>query len=244
MQSGPHGGESEARVVEQKRLTKGRAALCGAFRPGASFSNGAAWMYVTWFAIVAIGFSSGSPAGIAKLSDLWKSWRDRGMQRVLIAVARPFTDAQSPRRGPGSAEVHAGGGFQTPTIDQSLEWKSAFNPKIRRWTPRGVRTQSANGRTIVDRNCGSRRRERRSATADVREEVEHRCELSRMKMIAFVSDRPAQISGSTRIKKQLYVIRRWGRAQQLSKIGNRRWRVRVAPDRANRVAATDPSPRR
>src|SRR6266850_2844333 len=137
----------------------------------------------------------------------------------------------------------------TPTIDQSLEWKSAFNPKI---SPDGKRVvyevQSANWEdNSFDRNLWIAD----IASGEVRQLTSAKKSSTGAdwspdgKWIAFVSDRPAQISGSTADKKQLYVISaNGGEAQQLSKsetdVGGFEW----APDsRRIAFAATDPEPK-
>ena len=146
-------------------------------------------------------------------------------------------EAPKPAQGPVS---------RTPTIDQSLEMKSAFNPKI---SPDGRRVvyelQSANWEdNSFDRNLWIAD----IASGEVRQLTSAKKSSTGAdwspdgKWIAFVSDRPAQISGSTADKKQLYVISAdGGEAQQLSKsetdVGGFEW----APD-SRRIAftATDP----
>src|SRR5712691_10030360 len=173
------------------------------------------------------------------------------MRKVcLIAVAIAVCGGAGIRAGaqetPKAAQAAAS---KTPTIDQSLEMKSAFNPKI---SPDGRRVvyelQSANWEdNSFDRNLwladiasGEARQltsaKKSSTGADWSPDG---------KWIAFLSDRPAQISGSTPDKKQLYVISTdGGEAQQLSKsetdIAGFQW----APD-SQRIAfaAADPEPK-
>jgi dipeptidyl aminopeptidase/acylaminoacyl peptidase len=138
---------------------------------------------------------------------------------------------------------------RTPTIDQSLEMKSAFNPKI---SPDGRRVvyelQSANWEdNSFDRNLWIAD----IASGDLRQLTSAKKSSTGAdwspdgKWIAFLSDRPAQISGSTADKKQLYVISAdGGEAQQLSKsetdVGGFAW----APDsRRIAFAAADPEPK-
>jgi len=138
---------------------------------------------------------------------------------------------------------------KTPTIDQSLEWKSAFSPKI---SPDGRRVvyelQSANWEdNSFDRNLWMAD----IASGEVRQLTSAKKSSTGAdwspdgKWIAFLSDRPAQISGSTADKKQLYVISAdGGEAQQLSKsetdIAGFEW----APDsRRIAFAAADPEPK-
>jgi dipeptidyl aminopeptidase/acylaminoacyl peptidase len=138
---------------------------------------------------------------------------------------------------------------KTPTIDQSLEMKSAFNPRI---SPDGLRVvyevQSTNWEdNSFDRNLW---------IADVASGETRQLTSSKKsstgagwspdgKWIAFLSDRPAQISGSPADKKQLYVISAdGGEAQQLTKsetdVGAFEW----APDsRRLAFAASDPEPK-
>ena len=173
------------------------------------------------------------------------------MRKVcLIAVALVASGWAGVRaeaqEAPKSAQVVAS---KTPTIDQSLEMKSAFNPKI---SPDGRRVvyevQSANWEDnsfdrnlwIADIASGELRQltsaKKSSTGADWSPDG---------KWIAFISDRPAQISGSTADKKQLYVISAdGGEAQQLSKsetdVGGFEW----APDsRHIAFAAADPEPK-
>src|SRR5262249_11337064 len=110
----------------------------------------------------------------------------------------------------------------TPTIDQSLEMKSAFNPRI---SPDGLRVVyelvSTNWEDnsfdrnlwIVDVAGGEARplttAKKSSTNADWSPDG---------KWIAFLSDRPAQLTGSPAEKRQLYVIAAdGGEAQQVTK---------------------------
>ena len=149
----------------------------------------------------------------------------------------------------GQAGMPAPQKSATPTIDQSLEMKSAFNPKI---SPDGRRVvyelQSANWEdNSFDRNLWIAD----IASGEVRQLTSAKKSSTGAdwspdgKWIAFVSDRPAQISGSTADKKQLYVISAdGGEARQLSKsetdVGGFEW----APD-SRRIAfvAADPEPK-
>src|SRR6267378_2831002 len=138
---------------------------------------------------------------------------------------------------------------KTPTIDQSLEWKSAFNPKI---SPGGKRVvyelQSANWEdNSFDRNLWIAD----MASGEVRQLTSAKKSSTGAdwspdgKWIAFLSDRPAQISGSTADKKQLYVISAdGGEAQQLTKAENDIGSFDWAPDsRRIAFAAPDPEPK-
>src|SRR3989475_12969971 len=100
--------------------------------------------------------------------------------------------------------------FKTPTIDQSLEWKSAFNPKI---SPDGKRVvyevQKANWEdNAFDRNLW---------IVDVATGESHPLTSAKKsstnaawspdgKWIAFLSDRPGPIKDTPEDKKPLYVI--------------------------------------
>jgi dipeptidyl aminopeptidase/acylaminoacyl peptidase len=111
---------------------------------------------------------------------------------------------------------------KTPTIDQSLEWKSVFNPKI---SPDGKRVVYEVQKTNWEENAF----ERSLWIADVATGESHALTSAKKsstnaawspdgKWIAFLSDRPAQLSGSPADKKQLYVISAdGGEAQQLTK---------------------------
>ena len=173
------------------------------------------------------------------------------MRKVcLIAVALVASGWAGIRAGaqeaPKAAQAVAS---KTPTIDQSLEMKSAFNPRI---SPDGRRVvyevQSTNWEeNSFDRNLWIAD----IASGEVRQLTSAKKSSTGAdwspdgKWIAFISDRPAQISGSTADKKQLYVISAdGGEAQQLSKsetdVGGFEW----APDsRHIAFAAADSEPK-
>ena len=173
------------------------------------------------------------------------------MRKVcLIAVALVASGGAGIRAGAQEApKATVAAASKTPTIDQSLEMKSAFNPKI---SPDGRRVvyevQSANWEdNSFDRNLWIAD----IASGEVRQLTSAKKSSTGAdwspdgKWIAFISDRPAQISGSTADKKQLYVISAdGGEAQQLSKsetdVGGFEW----APDsRRIAFAAADPEPK-
>ena len=173
------------------------------------------------------------------------------MRKVcLIAVALVASGWAGIRAGAQEApKATVAAASKTPTIDQSLEMKSAFNPKI---SPDGRRVvyevQSANWEdNSFDRNLWIAD----IASGEVRQLTSAKKSSTGAdwspdgKWIAFISDRPAQISGSTADKKQLYVISAdGGEAQQLSKsesdVGGFEW----APDsRRIAFAAADPEPK-
>jgi dipeptidyl aminopeptidase/acylaminoacyl peptidase len=111
----------------------------------------------------------------------------------------------------------------TPTIDQSLEMKSAFSPEI---SPDGKRVVYEVSRTNWEDNAF----ERDLWIADTATGEGHQLTASKKsstnaawspdgKWIAFLSDRPGQISGSPDGKKQIYMISAdGGEARQLTKV--------------------------
>jgi dipeptidyl aminopeptidase/acylaminoacyl peptidase len=135
---------------------------------------------------------------------------------------------------------------KTPTIDQSLEWKSVFNPKI---SPDGKCVVYEVQRTNWEENAF----ERDLWIAEIATGESHALTSSKKsstsaawspdgKWIAFLSDRPGQIKDTPEGKKQLYVISTdGGEAQQLTKtesdIGGFDW----APD-SRRIAFAVPDP--
>jgi len=137
----------------------------------------------------------------------------------------------------------------TPTIDQSLEWKAAFNPKI---SPDGKRVvyevQKANWEEnaferdlwIADTAAGESH-----ALTSAKKSSTNAAWSPDGKWIAFLSDRPGQITGTPEGKKQLYVISAdGGEAQQLTKVDNDVNTLDWAPD-SRRIAfsMSDPDPK-
>ena len=134
----------------------------------------------------------------------------------------------------------------TPTIDQSLEWKSAFNPKI---SPDGKRAAYEVQKANWEENAF----ERNLWIVDVATGESHALTSAKKsstnaawspdgKWIAFLSDRPGQIKDTPEGKKQLYVISPdGGEAQQLTKVENDVNAFDWAPD-SQRIAfsITDP----
>ena len=137
----------------------------------------------------------------------------------------------------------------TPTIDQSIEWKNAFSPKL---SPDGKRVvyevQKANWEeNAFDRNLW---------IADIATGESHALTSAKKtstnaawspdgKRIAFLSDRPGQIKDTPEGKKQLYVISAdGGEAQQITKTENDVNAFDWAPD-SGRIAfsMSDPEPK-
>src|SRR3989440_977361 len=137
----------------------------------------------------------------------------------------------------------------TPTIDQSLEWKAAFNPKI---SPDGKRVVYEVQKANWEENAF----ERNLWIADTAAGESHALTSAKKsstnaawspdgKWIAFLSDRPGQITGTPEGKKQLYVISAdGGEAQQLTKVDNDVNAFDWAPD-SRRIAfsMSDPDPK-
>jgi dipeptidyl aminopeptidase/acylaminoacyl peptidase len=137
----------------------------------------------------------------------------------------------------------------TPTIDQSLEWKSAYNPKI---SPDGKRVVHEVQKANWEENAF----ERNLWIVDVATGESHALTSAKKsstnaswspdgKWIAFLSDRPGQIKDTPEGKKQLYVISAdGGEAQQLTKTENDVNALDWAPD-SKRIAFStiDPDPK-
>ena len=111
----------------------------------------------------------------------------------------------------------------TPTIDQSLEMQGAFNPEI---SPDGKRVVYEVSRTNWDDNAFERDLwivateggEGHQLTASKKSSTNAAWSPD-SKWIAFLSDRPGQISGTPEGKKQVYIIAAdGGEARQLTKV--------------------------
>jgi dipeptidyl aminopeptidase/acylaminoacyl peptidase len=137
----------------------------------------------------------------------------------------------------------------TPTIDQSLELKGAFSPEI---SPDGKRVVYEVSRT----NWADNAFERDLWIADAATGEGHQLTASKKsstnaawspdgKWIAFLSDRPGQISGTPEDKKQIYLIAAdGGEARQLTKVETGVNNLAWSPD-AKTIAfsAEDPEPK-
>ncbi len=122
-----------------------------------------------------------------------------------------------------TAPATAGSASTAPTIDQSLEMKGAFSPEI---SPDGTRVVYEVSRTNWEDNAF----ERDLWIADTTTGEGHQLTASKKsstnaawspdgKWIAFLSDRPGQISGTPEGKKQIYMIAAdGGEARQITKV--------------------------
>jgi len=137
----------------------------------------------------------------------------------------------------------------TPSIDQSLEWKVVFNPKI---SPDGKRVVYEVQKTNWEENAFERNlwivdaaTSDSQALTSAKKSSTNAAWSPDGKWIAFLSDRPAQIKETPEGKKQLYVISAYGgEAQQLTKTENDVNRFEWAPD-SQRIAfsTSDPDPK-
>src|SRR5271154_6570296 len=168
-------------------------------------------------------------------------WAAVFVTMICVVSARVF--AQQPV--PAATSSSSG----TPTIDQSLEMKGAFSPEI---SPDGKRVVYEVSRTNWEDNAF----ERDLWIVDTATGEGHQLTASKKsstnaawspdgKWIAFLSDRPGQISGSPEGKKQIYVIAAdGGEARQLTKVETGVNNLAWSPD-SKRVAfsAEDPEPK-
>ena len=136
-----------------------------------------------------------------------------GFSSAAQEAAKPAAATEAAKSKPES---------KTPAIDQSLEWITAFNPKI---SPDGKRVIYEVQKANWEENAF----ERNLWIADVASGESHPLTSAKKsstdaewspdgKWIAFLSDRPGQLTGSPEGKKQLYVISAdGGEAQQITK---------------------------
>ena len=144
---------------------------------------------------------------LAGLAMAWSS---------VFAVSGLGQEAAKPAQSPAST---------VPTIDQSLEWQSAFNPKI---SPDGKRVVYEVQKTNWEENAF----ERNLWIGEIASGETHALTTAKKssanpewspdgKWIAFLSDRPGQIAGTPESKNQIYVIStEGGEAQQITKAEN------------------------
>ncbi len=149
----------------------------------------------------------------------------------VFAVSAPAQETAKPAQAVAST---------VPTIDQSLEWQSAFNPKI---SPDGRRVVYEVQKTNWEENGF----ERNLWIGEIASGETHALTTAKKsstnpawspdgRWIAFLSDRPGQIAGSAEGKKQLYVISAdGGEAQQVTKVENDVNDFEWAPD-SKRIA--------
>jgi dipeptidyl aminopeptidase/acylaminoacyl peptidase len=165
--------------------------------------------------------------------SLMAFWAACGGVFAVLAAQEPA------KKAPGPSST-------VPTIDQSLEWQSAFNPRI---SPDGKRVVYEVQKTNWEENAF----ERNLWIGEVASGETHTLTTAKKsstdpewspdgKWIAFLSDRPGQIPATPEGKKQLYVISaEGGEAQQLTKVENDVSAFAWAPE-SKRIAfaMTDP----
>ena len=156
---------------------------------------------------------------------------------LVLAVSALGQDSAKPSQAPAST---------TPTIDQSLEWQAAFNPKI---SPDGKRVVYEVQKTNWEENAF----ERNLWIGEIANGEAHALTTAKKsstnpewspdgKWIAFLSDRPGQIAGTAEGKKQLYVISAdGGEAQQVTKLEGDVSDFEWAPD-SKRIAFSTSDP--
>jgi dipeptidyl aminopeptidase/acylaminoacyl peptidase len=169
---------------------------------------------------------------------------------ILFLIAAPVLGvhihAQQTKPATPAAAVFSSA---APTIDQSLEMKAAFSPQI---SPDGKYIVYEVSRTNWDDNAF----ERDLWIADTATGDTHQLTASKKsstnaswsadgKWIAFLSDRPGQISGTPEGKKQIYVIAAdGGEARQVTKIETGVNNLEWSPDSKELAfSAEDPEPK-
>lgn len=167
----------------------------------------------------------------------------------ICVVVTIFCTIGLTSRAQQAAAAAAASTSTTPTIDQSLEMKSTANPEI---SPDGQRVVYELSRTNWEDNAF----ERDLWIADTVTGEGHQLTASKKsssnakwspdgKWIAFLSDRPGQITGTPPDKKQIYVIAAdGGEARQLTKAETGVNSLAWSPD-SERLAfsAEDPEPK-
>jgi dipeptidyl aminopeptidase/acylaminoacyl peptidase len=169
-----------------------------------------------------------------------KSWVTVFLTIAYLLSVRVFAQQAAPAAASTST---------TPTIDQSLEMRGAFSPEI---SPDGKRVVYEVSRTNWEDNAF----ERDLWIVETASGEGHQLTASKKsstnaawspdgKWIAFLSDRPGQISSTPEGKKQIYVIAAdGGEARQLTKVENGVNILAWSPD-SKRIAfsAEDPEPK-
>src|SRR5277367_4981957 len=169
------------------------------------------------------------------------SWAAVFVAMICVLSARVFAQQAAP-----SAAASTSG---TPTIDQSLEMKGAFSPEI---SPDGKRVVYEVSRTNWEDNAFERdlwimetaTGEGHQLTASKKSSTNAAWSPDG-KWIAFLSDRPGQISGTPEGKKQIYVIAAdGGEARQLAKVETGVTNLAWSPDSKKLAfSAEDPEPK-
>jgi len=146
--------------------------------------------------------------------------RKLSLAAIFLTIAGLFSlQATAQQPAPPTAALPS----STPTIDQSLEMKSAFNPQI---SPDGTRVVYEVSRTNWEDNAFERDLWIAvTATGDSHQLTASKKSSTNAawspdgKWIAFLSDRSGQIPGTPEGKKQIYVISAdGGEARQLTKV--------------------------
>jgi len=169
--------------------------------------------------------------------------RSVSLMGVAMMCASAFAVSTPAQAAAKAAQTAASA---VPTIDQSLEWQSAFNPKISPDAKRVVyEAQKTNWQeNAFDRNLW---------IGDIASGETHALTTAKKsstnpewspdgRWIAFLSDRPGQIAGTPEAKKQLYVIAAdGGEAQQVTNVENGVNDFAWAPDsKRMAISMTDP----
>src|SRR5437588_12476377 len=169
--------------------------------------------------------------------ERWIRMRRESLTGAAMMCASAFAVSTSAEVAAKAAQTAASA---VPTIDQSLEWQSAFNPKI---SPDGKRVVYELQKTNWEENAFERNLwigeiasgETHALTTAKKSSTNPAWSPDR-KWLAFLSDRPGQIAGTAEGNKQLYVISAdGGEAQQVTKVENDVSDFEWAPD-SKRIA--------